>query len=88
MVADAIIFAISPALTTTSARHYASGAKTMCTVMYAMGVEAVRNVDTARTAIVATSVNATNSVIIMVPNMSTTFLVFRTVVLLTGSLLK
>ena len=88
MVADAIIFAIPPALTTTSARHYASGANSMCTVMYAMGVEAVRNVDALRTVIVAKSVNATNFVITTVLNMSTTSLVFHTFVLLTGCLLK
>ena len=57
----------------------------MCLVMYAVSVDYV---DALRTVIVATSVKATNSVISTVLNMSTTSLVLRTVVLLTGCLLK
>ena len=60
----------------------------MCSVMYVLSVDYVRNVDALRTAIVATSVKATNSVISTVLNMSTASLVFRTVDLLTGCLLK
>ena len=81
-----LIFATPPAgMSSIHALHSATSATTMCLVMYAVSVDYV---DALRTVIVATSVKATNSVISTVLNMSTTSLVLRTVVLLTGCLLK
>jgi hypothetical protein len=84
-----LIFAASTAATASiHALHSAKSAKALCLFKYVVNVNAVSNVDALRTAIVATSVKATNSVISTVLNMSTASLVFRTVDLLTGCLLK